>query len=76
MVTTELSAGEWTLDTKASSTGFHAQAVFGMKVKGRFDRYESAIMVGPSGGLRDLGLHLDRQPGYRHQEARRAPQSR
>ena len=48
MVTTELSAGEWTLDTTASSIGFHAQAVFGMKVKGRFDRYESAIMVGPS----------------------------
>lgn len=45
---TELSAGEWTLDTTASSVGFQAKAAFGMKVNGRFDRYESAITVGPS----------------------------
>ena len=45
---TELSAGEWTLDTAASSVGFQAKAAFGMKVNGRFDRYESAITVGPS----------------------------
>ncbi|MFZ0902953.1 MAG: YceI family protein [Mycobacterium sp.] len=44
----ELSAGEWTLDTTASSVGFQAKAAFGMKVNGRFDRYESAITVGPS----------------------------
>jgi polyisoprenoid-binding protein YceI len=47
-VKTELSAGEWTLDTTASSVGFQAKAAFGMKVNGRFDRYESAITVGPS----------------------------
>ena len=45
---TELSAGEWTLETTASSIGFQAKAAFGMKVNGRFDRYESAITVGPS----------------------------
>ena len=48
MVSTELSPGEWTLDTAASSIGFQANAVFGMKIKGRFDRYESAITVGLS----------------------------
>jgi polyisoprenoid-binding protein YceI len=48
VVNTELSAGEWTLDTAASSIGFRAKAAFGMKVNGRFDRYESAITVGPS----------------------------
>ena len=45
---TELSAGEWTLDRAASSIGFQAKAAFGMKVNGRFDRYDSAITVGPS----------------------------
>ena len=45
---TELSAGEWTLDTTASSVGFQAKAAFGMKVNGRFDRYKSSITVGPS----------------------------
>ena len=47
MVSTELSPGEWTLDTAASSIGFQAKAAFGIKVNGRFDRYESAITVGP-----------------------------
>jgi polyisoprenoid-binding protein YceI len=47
-VNTELSSGEWTLDTTASSVGFQAKAAFGMKVNGRFDRYESAITVGSS----------------------------
>jgi polyisoprenoid-binding protein YceI len=47
-VDTELSTGAWTLDTTASSVGFQAKAAFGMKVNGRFDRYESAITVGPS----------------------------
>jgi polyisoprenoid-binding protein YceI len=47
-VNTELSSGEWTLDTTATSIGFLAKAAFGMKVNGRFDRYESAITVGPS----------------------------
>ena len=46
---TELSAGQWTLDTAASKVGFRAKAAFGMKVNGRFDRYDSAITVGPSG---------------------------
>jgi polyisoprenoid-binding protein YceI len=36
------------LDTAASSIGFQAKAALGMKVNGRFDRYESAIRVGPS----------------------------
>jgi polyisoprenoid-binding protein YceI len=31
-----------------SSVGFQAKAAFGMKVNGRFERYESAITVGPS----------------------------
>jgi polyisoprenoid-binding protein YceI len=47
-VNTELSAGEWTLNSRASSVGFQAKAAFGMKVNGRFGRYESAITVGPS----------------------------
>jgi polyisoprenoid-binding protein YceI len=47
-VSTELSAGEWALDTTASSVGFQAKAAFGMKVDGRFGRYESAITVGSS----------------------------
>src|ERR1700682_3993114 len=47
-VNTELDAGEWTLDTAATSIGFQAKAIFGMKVRGRFDRYESTITVGAS----------------------------
>jgi polyisoprenoid-binding protein YceI len=47
-VDSELNAGEWTLDTTSSSVGFQAKAAFGMKVNGRFDRYDSAITVGPS----------------------------
>ena len=45
---TELSGGEWTLDTTASSIGFQAKAAFGMKVNGRFGRHESTITVGSS----------------------------
>ena len=44
----ELSGGEWTLDTTASSIGFQAKAAFGMKVNGRFGRHESTITVGSS----------------------------
>lgn len=47
-VNAEVSAGEWTLDAAASSIGFQAKAAFGMKVNGRFERYESTITVGPS----------------------------
>ena len=47
-VNPELGAGAWTLDTKASSVGFQAKVAFGIKVNGRFERYESAITVGPS----------------------------
>jgi polyisoprenoid-binding protein YceI len=47
-VGTELSSGAWTLDTAATTIGFQTKAAFGMKVNGRFDRYESAIAVGPS----------------------------
>jgi polyisoprenoid-binding protein YceI len=45
-VNTELAAGEWTLDIAATTIGFQARAIFGMKVRGRFDRYESTITVG------------------------------
>ncbi|WP_062906621.1 YceI family protein [Mycobacterium avium] len=44
----ELSVGEWILDSAATSIGFRAKAVFGIKVNGRFDRYESVITVGPA----------------------------
>src|ERR1700692_330966 len=44
----DLAEGEWTLDTAATSIGFQAKAIFGLKVKGRFDRYESTITVGAS----------------------------
>jgi polyisoprenoid-binding protein YceI len=47
-VNSELDAGEWTLDTAATSIGFQAKAIFGIKVKGRFDRHESTITVGAS----------------------------
>jgi polyisoprenoid-binding protein YceI len=47
-VNIELDAGEWTLDSAATSIGFEANLFFGMKVRGRFDRYESTITVGPS----------------------------
>src|ERR1700743_2976964 len=47
-VNTEVDAGEWTLDNRASSIGFQAKAAFGMKVNGRFGRYESTITVGSS----------------------------
>jgi polyisoprenoid-binding protein YceI len=46
-VNAELSTGEWTLDGTATSIGFEAKAAFGMKVNGRFERYQSAIKVGP-----------------------------
>jgi polyisoprenoid-binding protein YceI len=36
------------LDTTATSIGFRAKAVFGLKVNGRFDRFEAAITVGTS----------------------------
>jgi polyisoprenoid-binding protein YceI len=48
VVDTELSSGEWTLDTAATSIGFQAKAAFGMKVNGRFVQYDSAITVGAS----------------------------
>lgn len=43
-----LGTGEWVLDAAVSSIGFQAKAAFGIKVKGRFERYETAITVGPS----------------------------
>jgi polyisoprenoid-binding protein YceI len=43
-----LDAGQWTLDAAATSIGFQAKAAFGMKVKGRFNRYDSTITVGAS----------------------------
>jgi polyisoprenoid-binding protein YceI len=47
-VSTELTAGAWTLSNGESSIGFQAKAAFGIKVNGRFDRYDSAITVGRS----------------------------
>ena len=44
----ELDAGSWTLDTAASSIGFSADAMFGMKVKGQFSRFEATLMAGLS----------------------------
>ena len=77
MVSTELSPGEWTLDTSASSIGFQAKAAFGIKVNGRFDRYESAITVGPSVAESAISAIVwTGQHGYRHQDARRAPRRR
>jgi polyisoprenoid-binding protein YceI len=46
VVNAELGAGEWTLDTTVTSIGFQAKGPFGIKVNGRFDRYESSITVG------------------------------
>ena len=43
---THPAVGTWTLDPASSSIGFRAKALFGMKVNGRFDRYESSIIVG------------------------------
>ncbi|MDT5029570.1 MAG: hypothetical protein QOE61_6154 [Micromonosporaceae bacterium] len=36
------------MDTTVTSIGFQAKAAFGIKVNGRFERYQSAITVGPS----------------------------
>ena len=47
-MSTELTAGAWTLSNGESSIGFQAKAAFGIKVNGRFDRYDSAITVGRS----------------------------
>jgi polyisoprenoid-binding protein YceI len=47
-VNIEVDAGEWALDTAATSIGFEANLFFGLKVKGRFGRYESTITAGPS----------------------------
>jgi len=55
-VRSEFSTGEWTLDTATTSIGFQAKAAFGMKVNGRFNRYESAITVGPSAAQSALSV--------------------
>ncbi len=41
--------GTWVVDSAASTIGFRAKALFGMKVTGRFERYESSINVGADG---------------------------
>ncbi len=43
---THPAVGTWTLDPASSSIGFRAKALFGMKVNGRFDRYETSINIG------------------------------
>jgi polyisoprenoid-binding protein YceI len=44
----ELESGNWTLDPTATSIGFEAKLVLGLKAKGQFRRYESTITVGES----------------------------
>jgi len=44
-----VTSGEWTFDPAATSIGFEANLIFGIKAKGRFSRYESDITVGVSG---------------------------
>ena len=43
------STGSWVIDSAASTFGFRAKALFGMKVTGSFERYESSINVGTDG---------------------------
>lgn len=47
-MTTVVAPGIWTLDTTASSIGFRAKLIFGLKSSGRFTRYDSTILVGES----------------------------
>lgn len=44
----KLHSGNWTLNPSATSIGFVAKLVLGLKVKGQFTRYESRIIVGGS----------------------------
>jgi polyisoprenoid-binding protein YceI len=46
-VNTGLAAGTWSLD-QATSVGFEAKVIFGLKAKGHFDRHEATITVGES----------------------------
>jgi polyisoprenoid-binding protein YceI len=43
-----LEEGTWTLDPAATSIGFQATLLLGLKAKGHFDRYEATISVGAS----------------------------
>lgn len=46
--TTALPPGDYIADTEASHIGFVAKLVLGLKVKGRFERFETAIHIGSS----------------------------
>ncbi len=43
-----LESGTWTLDPTATSIGFVSKLFLGLKVNGRFSRYEGTITVGDS----------------------------
>ena len=43
-----LEKGTWTLDSTATSIGFQAKLLLGLKVKGHFSQYEATITVGAS----------------------------
>ncbi|TPG35846.1 YceI family protein [Mycolicibacterium hodleri] len=43
-----LEEGHWTLDPAATSIGFQAKLLLGLKVNGHFSRYEARITVGAS----------------------------
>ena len=46
--TTEIPPGQYVVDTKHSSIGFIAKLFLGLKAKGRFERFQSAITIGRS----------------------------
>lgn len=55
---TDLSPGDYVVDTQASHIGFVAKLILGLKVKGRFDRFESAIEIGSSPAESSMRLTL------------------
>lgn len=50
--------GTWVLDPTSSTVGFRAKALFGMKVKGHFDHYESSIVVGADGASSSVSVSV------------------
>lgn len=50
--------GTWVVDSAASTIGFRAKAFLGMKVTGRFERYESSITVGPDGSSSTVSVSV------------------
>lgn len=60
-VNTHPSTGTWVVDPAASTIGFRAKAFLGMKVTGRFERYETSITVGADGSSSraSVSVHAD-----------------